>query len=320
MNEMSDIGRLTRVEVREVWPNESQDFTPWLLENADALGEALGMELDLQEAEHTVGDFSLDLIGEDTTSGDQVIIENQLSRTDHSHLGQLLTYAGGTHPSNVVWIADRFRDEHRAALDWLNERTDDQTRFFGVEINAVKIGDSNVAPQFVVVAGPNSWQKEVKESTSKGSSPRRQAYQSFWTLVIAEMQTRNATWTNRKTPSSRYWMGFASGTSKVRYELGFTQNNALFEIYFGSRDRDANLANFHQLRESAEVLKEKTGIDFVWEERPHAAACAAIVRKEADFRNEETWSEEAKWLVDTLLNVRDAIESLGGMSALIAQR
>ncbi len=316
---MTDIGRLKKVEVRDVWPNEAHDFTPWLLENADALGEALDMELDLQEAEHTVGDFSLDLIGEDTTSGDQVIIENQLSRTDHSHLGQLLTYAGGTHPSNVVWIADQFRDEHRAALDWLNERTDDQTRFFGVEVNAVRIGSSPVAPQFVVVASPNNWQKEVKQATSKGSSPRKQAYKRFWSLVIEKMQERNVTWTDRKAPSEESWMAFASGTSRVRYELTLTQKDAKFEIYFGSRDRDTNIANFHQLKQVSDVLEEKTGLRFTWDERPHAASCAVFTRKEANFKNEDSWDAEAEWLIDTLLNVRDAIESLGGMKALISQ-
>ena len=183
----------------------------------------------------------------------------------------------------------------------------------------MRIGTSPVAPQFVVVVGPNNWQKEVKQSTSKGSSPRRQAYKRFWGLVIDKMQERNVTWTDRKTPSERYWLGFASGTSRVRYELGLTQKAATFEIYFGSRDRDANMANFHQLKQVSSVLEEKTGLRFTWDERPHAASCAVVLRKEANFKNEDSWDDEAEWLVNTLLNVRDAVESLGGMKALISR-
>ncbi|WP_201749735.1 hypothetical protein [Micromonospora sicca] len=140
------LGKLEAVDVREVWKHEAHTFTPWLLANADVLGEVLDMDLALSAAEHPVGGFSLDLIGVDEATNETVIIENQLARTDHGHLGQLLTYAGGTDPVNVVWIATEFREEHRAALDWLNARPDENTRFFGIEIRAVRIGKSIAAP------------------------------------------------------------------------------------------------------------------------------------------------------------------------------
>jgi hypothetical protein len=130
------LGKLETLDPRQVWAHEAYSFTPWLLENADAPNEVLGMDLDLSEAEHPVGSFALDLIGVDEATSERVIIENQLTQTDHSHLGQLLTYAGGTDAVNIVWIATGFREEHRAALDWLNSRTDENTRFFGVEISA----------------------------------------------------------------------------------------------------------------------------------------------------------------------------------------
>lgn len=117
------LGRLHPIAPREVRPHKARDFSRWLLNNSDVLSEALGMQLELTEAEHTVGGFSLDLIGKDLATDDVVIIENQLERTDHAHLGQLLTYAGGTDAVNIVWCAPTFRDEHRAALDWLNTCT-----------------------------------------------------------------------------------------------------------------------------------------------------------------------------------------------------
>lgn len=135
------LGRLRRVPPREVWPHEARDFTPWLLENVDVLSDLLGMELVLDVAEHPVGGFSLDLLGRDETTGRVVIVENQLDVSDHTHLGQILTYAAGTNPATIVWITTGFRPEHRAALDWLNERTDEETRFFGVEIEVVQIDD-----------------------------------------------------------------------------------------------------------------------------------------------------------------------------------
>lgn len=170
-NQQPVLGRLTPVPPREVWAHEALNFTPWLLANQDVLGEALGMDLELVTAEHPVGGFSLDLLGHDRATGDTVIVENQLEITDHIHLGQILTYAGGTDPKNIVWIAAAFREEHRAALDWLNTHTDEDTRFFGVEVRVVRIGDSEPAPMLRVVAQPNDWGKQVKRAASSATAP-----------------------------------------------------------------------------------------------------------------------------------------------------
>ena len=143
-----NLGRLTVVPPREVWRHEAHDFTPWLLSNVDVLSDVLGMDLALDVAEHPVGGFSLDLMGRDETTGEIVIVENQLEVSDHLHLGQILTYAAGTDPTTIVWVAAAFRPEHRAAIDWLNARTDEDTRFFGVELGVVRIGDSDPAPLF----------------------------------------------------------------------------------------------------------------------------------------------------------------------------
>lgn len=162
-----ELGRLTVVPPRQVWPHEAHNFTPWLLQNVDVLSDLLGMDLELEVAEHPVGDFSLDLIGRDLSDDSVVIVENQLESSDHTHLGQILTYAAGTQPKTIVWVATRFRSEHRAALDWLNEHTDPDTRFFGVEIEVVKIGDS--APHPI-----SFWQRNPTTGASKLRPPMQQ--------------------------------------------------------------------------------------------------------------------------------------------------
>ena len=165
-----DLGRLRRVaNPRDVWVSESGDFTPWLAENIDVLAEELGMTLTVVGTEVQVGEFRLDIRAEDD-QGRVVVIENQLERTDHGHLGQCLVYASGLDASTVIWVAPTFRDDFRRAFDWLNERTDLGVNFYGVEVGIVQIGDSGPrAPVFEVVARPNNWQKTVK--IAAGLSP-----------------------------------------------------------------------------------------------------------------------------------------------------
>jgi len=182
------LGRLEIVPARDVWPHEALDFTPWLLANVDVLSDLLGMDLVLERAEYPVGDFSLDLIGYDQSTNDVVIVENQLEVSDHTHLGQILTYAAGTGPTTIVWIATGFRPEHRAAIDWLNERTDDHTRFFGVQIEVVRIGASEPAPAFRLVAQPNDWEKTVRKTTA----------------AAGEVSTRAATYREASANTTRF--------------------------------------------------------------------------------------------------------------------
>jgi alkylated DNA nucleotide flippase Atl1 len=163
------LGQLDQVGLREVWTSEPQDFTPWLADNLTAISDALGLgRLTLLGTEYAVGPFSIDVLAE-TIDGEKVVIENQLERSDHSHLGQILTYAAGVGASTVVWVLAELQNEHRAALDWLNEHTDPDINFFGVAVEVVKIGDSLPAVAFRVEARPNDWQNRVR-SGSSGSS------------------------------------------------------------------------------------------------------------------------------------------------------
>lgn len=315
---MTAISRLKKVQLRDVWKNEAHDFTPWLLANSDALGEALGMDLDLHEAEHTVGDFSLDLIGVDLATNETVIVENQLARSDHTHLGQILTYAGGTDPVNIVWVTESFRPEHRAALDWLNERTDEGTRFFGIEISAVQIQDSAVAPLLSVVANPNEWRKEVRGVTSASTSARSQSYQRFWRLVLDELNRVSPGWTKAKSPSNRQWMMLPSGTSLASYGLVSVRDIVRVEIYFGASDAETNLENFQALRHHRDEIESHLGQELSWEELPNRKACRVSLSHPGGLDYEEYWVEQARWLVATASRLRAAVDGLGGMAHVLA--
>ncbi len=153
----AEIGRIEEVAIREVWPDEASDFTPWLAKNLEVLGEELGMVLELKGTEVPVGNYYLDILANEADRDAPVAIENQIAVTDNPHLGQLLTYAAGTKAKIVIWIATEFRDEHRAALDWLNEGTGESLDFLGVEVGAIKIGNSVPAPLFRLAAAPNHW-------------------------------------------------------------------------------------------------------------------------------------------------------------------
>ena len=162
-----NIGRIEYVDLRELWQHEAHDFTPFLVQNLDLLGQTLNMDLVLLEKEYAVGEFSLDILAEETEEGHKVCIENQLEQTNHRHLGQVLTYMAGVNAHYGVWLVKSFREEHRAVLDWLNHNTAEDIGFFGIEVQAIKIGDSTPAPHFKLVSAPNEWGKANKVERSE---------------------------------------------------------------------------------------------------------------------------------------------------------
>lgn len=178
------LGRLQQVPLREAWQSESTDFTPWLAaaENLALLGDVIGLSLEMEATEQEVGPFRADVVCRNLADESLVLIENQIERTDHSHLGQLLTYAAGLDAVTVVWIAERFTDEHRAALDWLNSITETKFNFFGLEIELWRIGSSPPAPKFNVVCQPNDWTRTtaLRMAAAESLSPTKKLQQAYW--------------------------------------------------------------------------------------------------------------------------------------------
>jgi hypothetical protein len=179
---MTEIGKLIDISPRDAWKNEAHDFTPWLSENLEQLGELIGLQLEPEGTEVAVGHFSADILAKDML-GRLVLIENQLESTDHNHLWQILTYLSGLEAEIIIWVATEFRDPHLSAINWLNENTTDKFSFFAIRLRVVRINDSIPAPVFDVVARPNQWnrsmQKKVRESTGESSSFANER-REFW--------------------------------------------------------------------------------------------------------------------------------------------
>ena len=221
---MTELSKIEKVDLRKIWPHEAQDFTPWLAENINELSEELGMDLELQEQEAPVGGYSLDILAHDLGSNRPVIIENQLEGTNHDHLGKLLTYASGYDANVVVWIAREFRDEHRQAMDWLNQRTDENTEFFGVIVELWKIDNSRPAVNFNLVSTPNEWLKENMSGKSQSgiaTSERGERYRIFFQDLIDTLREEYKFTAARKAPPTNT-RDFTSGHSGVSYTTIFT--------------------------------------------------------------------------------------------------
>jgi len=306
------LGTLTPVEPREVWKHEATVFTPWLLDNADRLGDALGIELELSDREHPVGGYALDLVGHDLTHGGVLIVENQLEGTNHGHLGQLVTYAAGTGAATVVWVATSFREEHRQALDWLNANTVEDVRFFGVRVRVVRIGDSMNAPMFELVAQPNDWQKTIRAVSRTGSADGKgEVYRRFWARYLERVRADHPGWTSAKSAPAKNWMSQpTSGPGGISPSFA-TGSRLRHELYIDTGDADANTAALAHFRAHRAAMEAAYGQELQFEELVGKRACKiADYRADAEVADTDRHDEYIDWLVDAGVRLRAALATV----------
>lgn len=301
------LGRLKKVDIRSVWPHEASHFTPWLVANLDKVGDVLGMELELIAREAEVGNFSVDILALDLGSGKPVVIENQFGQTDHNHLGQLLTYAAGYDVAAVVWISEVIRDEHRQALDWLNQRTDQDTLFFGMIVELLQIDDSSPAFNLKPIVIPNDWQKSTHRKVESAPSPRAQAYQEFFSTLIDELREEYAfTGARRAQPAN--WYAFASGSSGISYGVTFRQGGkACVELWIDLPDREVNKEIFDKLLTSKSKVEGEIGTQLEWERLDESKSSRIAIRRDGSIdEDEETLNVIREWMIDYLLKYKKA--------------
>lgn len=308
------LGSLVAVDPRAIWSREAADFTPWLLANPGILRDALGIDIELNVAEHPIGDFSLDLIGRDVNHDAVLIVENQLGFSDHSHLGQLITYASGSDAKTIVWIATGFREEHRQALDWLNQSTAEHVRFFALQITVVRIGDSLPAATFRVVAQPNDWQKRVRTSAAEQSTSGKPAlYYAFWSHFLDRIHKEHPGWTRARKPQTANWLWVSHPLTGIPLSISFGANKTLtVELYIDTQDGDYNTRFFDRLAQHRAAIESDFGRQLTWDRAEGRRFCSIADNTEGDVASTDKHDEYINWIFDSMTRWR---RSLGKLSA-----
>lgn len=305
------LGQLERIDPRSVWQHEAHHFTPWLKANEKRLADALGILIEITEAEHPVGAFALDLVGTDLTHDKPLIIENQLTASDHSHLGQLITYAAGTGGATIVWIATSIRDEHRHALTWLNEQTDVRIHFFGVELEVVRIGDSIPAPLFNVVVMPNDWQKSVKAAAASATGGKGALYAEFWGQFIERIKAERPAWSKAKTGPSQSWFPMPSGITGCLIIASFAAGGKLrHELYIDRSTAEECKSLFDAIAAQSSVLEAAYGAQLTWERLDHRKASRITVYGEGDVAIVDQHDSYMNFFVDAGDRLRRALAAI----------
>lgn len=274
---MPELGRLEEVNIRELWSHEQYDFSNWLAkeENIDLLNEVLGLTLVNIEKEVFVGAYRCDLVAKDEASGENVIIENQLEASNHDHLGKIITYASGLDANVVVWIVKEAREEHRSAIEWLNNNTNKNLNFFLIEIHAYRIGNSLYAPKFEIVEKPNDFIKNAKIQTGSEELNKSQSERLvFWTRFNEVVTERGKPFNLRKTTTD-HWYDVAIGVSGVLVEITLVNKEGCVGIALYIID-DKEL--FDSLNEKKIEIESKLGFELDWQRLDGKKASRIIYR------------------------------------------
>ena len=302
------LGKIKRItDIRSVWHHEEKDFSKWLAqdENLKQLSDTIGIDIVLEERESSVGNFSVDLYALEEGTERRIIIENQLEDTNHDHLGKLITYASGKSADIIIWVVKKAREEHRSAIEWLNNHTDEKINFFLVEIKLYQIGDSEIAVKFEVVEKPNDWTKEIKKQSS--SSPSLQARFEYWTAFndYAFQNKDFVKYFNKRKVGTNHYITFSMESSVCH--MGIVQvrkdSSTVVELYI-SDDKDL----FKLLYSNKIEIEKELGFDLDWRELPDKKASRILARRKANFENKDEWIAQFDWIIDVAIKMKKAFK------------
>lgn len=305
------LGKLENVELRDYWKDEAKDFTPWLAdnENINLLGETVGMELEVQEMEAKVGTFSADILCKDVNTDRCVVIENQLEKTDHDHLGKVITYCSGLDAYTAIWIAKTFDEEHRSAIDWLNSITDDNYNFFGIEVRLFRIGDSAMAPQFDIVAKPNNWSKTIKKQVTSVTETEKLRME-YWTSFHNYVDKKDLDILKHSGATTDHWCDFWVGIAGYHYACVLTVKNWIgVQVYLGGDNPDQNKARYDLVEEKCkERINALPCMKVEWKRLDDKKASYVNVKLEAVIGNKEDWNRQFEWMYNTMMELHKIVK------------
>ena len=303
---MTNLGTLKEItDLRSIWPHEALNFTPWVAENVDLLADAVGLDITVDETESSVGDFNVDIYASETGTDRKIIIENQLEDTDHDHLGKLITYASGKGADVVIWVVKHAREEHKAAVEWPNNHTDDKIGFFLCEIKLFQIGDSQIAPAFTVVERPNDWTKEIRKTASANSTQqqRLEYWQAFNDYAFSDANFSRIF--NKRKPTTDHWMDFSIGSSACHIAVSQIQKRKAVDVELYIND-DKEL--FKSLFAHKDEIEKNMEMELEWKELPERKASRILIEKTVDLDDRATWPEQFDYIMDTCIKMKRAFK------------
>ena len=303
---MTNLGTLKEItDLRSIWPHEALNFTPWVAENVDLLADAVGLDITVDETESSVGDFNVDIYASETGTDRKIIIENQLEDTDHDHLGKLITYASGKGADVLIWVVKHAREEHKTAVEWLNNHTDDKIGFFLCEIKLFQIGDSQIAPAFTVVERPNDWTKEIRKTASANSTQqqRLEYWQAFNDYAFSDANFSRIF--NKRKPTTDHWMDFSIGSSACHIAVSQIQKRKAVDVELYIND-DKEL--FKSLFAHKDEIEKNMEMELEWKELPERKASRILIEKTVDLDDRATWPEQFDYIMDTCIKMKRAFK------------
>ena len=279
------IGKIEKVPLRDIWKHEANDFTKWLQNNIDVLSDVINIPLSNVEREQSTENFRVDLIAEDN-SGNTVIIENQLEKSNHDHLGKIITYLSAMDATTAIWIVSEPKAEHITAINWLNEST--AANFYLLKIEGIKIGNSNPAPLLTLIVGPS----DATESAGKTKREKKERYglrKSFWTKVLEKLKVKTNLF-NAISPSEYAYLSAGSGKRGIQYTMWVTQEDSRVTLYIdrGKDSDEENLKILNKLQEHQTEIEAIFGEKLQWLKFENYRACQITTTLTGGYKSDET--------------------------------
>ena len=289
-----NLGKIHPVNPREVWNAEDRHFTPWLAKNIELLADALKIKIDPDpRTEVQIGSFKADIIAKREGSESQILVENQLEETDHSHLGQLITYASGMDIETVVWIAPRFREEHRAAIDWLNSISESRVNFFGLQLESLRVDESAPAPRLNVVCRPNDWARHVREITESDEPERHARRRAYWASFLGKLSAEGGNLSGDRAPTPYNCLGFGIGKTEIQLVVYCRKDSARIVLELLRSEDQPEIATgwFRALEEQRQHVESELGFELEWDAAEELRTCRIL----HEWTDSPGWGDDSQW-------------------------